>query len=521
MEKWTRLSAEQRDNLTAYLDGELEDNLTQQIDHVLAKSEVARHEVEALARTWELLDLLPKPSARDDFTERTLTTLKVSEVRPRLVDQPWFGYVRRGSIGAAWVLGLAACALAGFFITSRAIPGPQDELLTNLPLVKDLDLYLEVPDLHFVTELQKSTVFNISETETADAPIRRLDVSTSHAATPAVLRERTEEIKQAPESERQRLLHNWATFQALPEHERDRIRNLHEELLAEPETKHALLETYRMWLQTLTPGQQDDLRQAKSTGVRLQLIRDFKDKQDANRETRLFDLNLDLRRMKPRMPSTPYFAPEDLAAVMDIMQSALPPSQQKDIVDKNPIVTGRYLEIFRNYSWNSPRQLTDAQIDQILDAIGDETHKDELSEISPTEQRRRAVMMYTARGLHAEVLKQLEPVYPGEKELRDFFATLNGDRRHELMSPKDEEDAKDPFYLTRELMKDYLKKLETEKPDLAPLLKHAALMQGISRPPDSWGGFRRGGRGGPGPRPDRSRPDDPSPENRPGPGPNF
>lgn len=48
MEKTVRLNADQREDLVAYLDGELPDEQVQQIDRIIAGSEVARHEVEAL-----------------------------------------------------------------------------------------------------------------------------------------------------------------------------------------------------------------------------------------------------------------------------------------------------------------------------------------------------------------------------------------------------------------------------------------------------------------------------------------
>jgi hypothetical protein len=527
MDKWTRLSGDQRDNLVAYLDGELEDNLTQQIDQVLAKSEVARHEVEALARTWELLDLLPKPAARDDFTERTLTTLKVSEVRPRLVDQPWFGYVRRGSIGVAWVAGLAACAVIGFLITSRGVPGPQDELLTNLPLVKDLDLYLEVPDLHFVNELQKASVFNLAEPEVADDPVRRLDVSTSHAADQTMLKQRHQEIAGMPQSERQRIQYNWATFRALPADKQDSIRTLHEEIYSQPETVHALLDTYRMWLQTLTPGQRDDLRQAKTTGDRLQLVKDFKDKQDASRETKLFDLNLDLRRMKPRMPPPPYLGRDDLVAAMEAMQALSPvPMQQKLLAISSP--TDRYIEIFRALFPGGGLRFNDEQWAEIIDVLSDGDMKTMLKDMQGQEQQKWRFIGLLSRGLHAYVVAELEPHYPTVEQLRDFFVSLDGDRRHYLMQRPSEE-------LTRELLKDYFDELEKTKPEIKTPREFLSKLRSFPGLPEMQGGpgrsFRTWRSGPPGGRPpdgdrdprfDRSRDDGPprgaeSRDNRPGP----
>src|SRR6188474_2016437 len=106
MEKTLRLSADQREDLVAYLDGELPDTKAQQIDQVLARSEVARHEVEALARTWEMLDVLPTPKAPPEFTKRTMTTLTTAEIPFSLTDQPWFPYLKRTATVAVWAIAL-------------------------------------------------------------------------------------------------------------------------------------------------------------------------------------------------------------------------------------------------------------------------------------------------------------------------------------------------------------------------------------------------------------------------------
>ena len=63
-----RLSTEDRSNLVAYLDGELTTPRPGSIATKLTQSVTARREVEALRKTWELLDLLPRPKASEDFT---------------------------------------------------------------------------------------------------------------------------------------------------------------------------------------------------------------------------------------------------------------------------------------------------------------------------------------------------------------------------------------------------------------------------------------------------------------------
>jgi anti-sigma factor RsiW len=163
MDKIPRLNSEQRGNLVAYLDGELAEPVAKEIEHVLSKSPTVQHDVEMLARTWDLLDELPRLAGNSNLTERMVTVVReAEEPRPflpkalleRLPKEP----LRRGGIVAAWVAGLAVAAVVGFFVTNRLIPDPSEELLRNLPLIEKLDLYSNVESIDFLRELDKRGV---------------------------------------------------------------------------------------------------------------------------------------------------------------------------------------------------------------------------------------------------------------------------------------------------------------------------------------------------------------------------
>jgi hypothetical protein len=160
MEKTVRLSAEQREDLVAYLDGELPEDQVSQIDRIIAGSEVARHEVEALARTWEMLDALPAAAASEDFANKTMTNLKVMETPFRLADQWWFVHVRRILTATGWLLAMVAAGWLGFLSTRYWIPNPNDELLRDLPVIENFDQYQEARELEFLQELKRSSLFD-------------------------------------------------------------------------------------------------------------------------------------------------------------------------------------------------------------------------------------------------------------------------------------------------------------------------------------------------------------------------
>jgi hypothetical protein len=145
MAKITRLSAEQRENLTAYLDGELDDAQTQEIEQVLAASEVARHEVDMLSRTWDALSVLPTHKASGEFTRKTMTNLRAAESsEPGATGQMIYRNARRGGILALWAGALAACAYLAFMTTNHWIPNESEQLLNDYELISNLDKYVEV-----------------------------------------------------------------------------------------------------------------------------------------------------------------------------------------------------------------------------------------------------------------------------------------------------------------------------------------------------------------------------------------
>jgi anti-sigma factor RsiW len=160
MQKIPRLTQEQRSNLVAYLDGELPDGAAREIDQVLTKSPAVRHDVEMLARTWDLLDELPRLSSGEEFTARTLEVAKAEETAKPLVPPAWMARLkseklRRGGIVVAWTVVLAASAFAGYAASSHLLPDPSEDLLRNLEVVERLDLYRNVESVEFLQQLDE------------------------------------------------------------------------------------------------------------------------------------------------------------------------------------------------------------------------------------------------------------------------------------------------------------------------------------------------------------------------------
>src|SRR5690348_6771829 len=80
MAKRADLSDDDWAEITAYLDGELDARQTRAVEARINRDAAVRAEVEALQKTWEMLDYLPQPEPSTTFASRTVE--KVSVLRP-------------------------------------------------------------------------------------------------------------------------------------------------------------------------------------------------------------------------------------------------------------------------------------------------------------------------------------------------------------------------------------------------------------------------------------------------------
>ncbi len=159
MSSQSELTSEQRANLVAYLDGELSEDATNEIEQLLAVSAEARTEVEKLSSTWDFLDDLGQPKASPGFSEKTLATVKIAEVQS--ANGRWLSAsARRGAVTTAWIVAMALSAVLGFFGTNRWFPNPATALTDELPLIENLHIYSEIETADFLSQLRDSGLFD-------------------------------------------------------------------------------------------------------------------------------------------------------------------------------------------------------------------------------------------------------------------------------------------------------------------------------------------------------------------------
>jgi len=155
MPQLIRLTPEIRADFVAYLDGELDEQAAERIETVLAQSNVARKDVEGLAQTYELLDVLPRHEASAEFADKTMATIRFSEWRPDYRETKWFRTLRGSLHVLIWMIALVAVVMAAFLATRRWVPSEADVLVHELPIIERLDTYSEVGGIEFLERLDR------------------------------------------------------------------------------------------------------------------------------------------------------------------------------------------------------------------------------------------------------------------------------------------------------------------------------------------------------------------------------
>ena len=153
-----RLTDEDRENLVAYLDGELDESTARTLEAKLTLDSGARDEAEALRQAWSLLDYLPQAEPSTTFTHRTLEKLALRTG----------GLSRRAPalwpMRLAWAAGVVLALTVGFgaarLIGRPGDPPEVDEHLVSHPGAIDRVRHLEqVEDLNFLQELDHPDLF--------------------------------------------------------------------------------------------------------------------------------------------------------------------------------------------------------------------------------------------------------------------------------------------------------------------------------------------------------------------------
>src|SRR5262245_42756357 len=144
------LNKQEQADLVAYLDGELKGEAAQRVETRIALDPSVRAEAEALRRTWDLLDFLPRPELSSDFTQRTVS--QAVPVRAGAKSAAAAPYRLPWLLGAGWAAAVLVAAAAGYTGSQLLVPKQpgEPELVRDLRIIENKRLYELVGDMDFL-----------------------------------------------------------------------------------------------------------------------------------------------------------------------------------------------------------------------------------------------------------------------------------------------------------------------------------------------------------------------------------
>jgi anti-sigma factor RsiW len=159
MTEFSPLDDDERAELIAYLDGELDAKSARRIEAKLNTDPAIRAEAESLKRTWDLLDYLPKSEPSPTFTHRTMQRVTAVQTRTTKIQ---LGYAwRPWALGVGWAAAVLLAGAAGFAAMTRLQPKEMndDGLVRELRIIENKRLYEAAEEMEFLRQLDDPDLF--------------------------------------------------------------------------------------------------------------------------------------------------------------------------------------------------------------------------------------------------------------------------------------------------------------------------------------------------------------------------
>lgn len=430
-----------KDNLVAYLDGELNERDMQELDDVLTRHPDARADVEQLRQTWDLLDVLPRPAVTEEFSAQTLATIQVIRDDEPAAASRW---PRRGLLAIVWTVLLSVSAVAGVLLVDRWRPDPTDSLIARLSVLERFEAYREIGTVEFITALADTKRFPRND------ELAELDSSNSILleTIPKDPGHRWNYIADLPSDRRNQLAKNREALDALDSAGQQDLHQLDTQLNDSDELA-AVAADYHGWLRTLRPWQRDEIRKSSAADTqKLTLILEYLDEQERQQAAR----SLGGTQTAAALGQGPALNSEDFARVISTIETHLSPTQKQKLATQDSQQgTARamiVLELSTDVAGNGPRPSVRPRPGQerfrsrwpnpelardIVNSIHSESLKTRLLEIDEPDGTRLRVGLLVVRGLAHEAYREFQRKRPSDRDIQEYFVGLSREKQDDLM----------------------------------------------------------------------------------------
>lgn len=258
------------EQLVAYLDRELDEAASRQVEELIARDPKVQDAVTKLEEAWDTLDQLGRSDVDHMFTRSTLEMVAVAveqEVKAEQDELPR----RRRRYRLAVAASLLVSAALGFALAAKFWPDPNQQLLADLPILLRLAEYRQVDDAQFLQRLAERFPHGLPErtgmrglvpTATADRSGEGSDVSAlAVKMARADLEARRKWVRSLDAAGKAALDRSREEFDALPAAERERIGRLHAAIVAHDDSDALwqAMSSYSRWVKTLPLSERMEL----------------------------------------------------------------------------------------------------------------------------------------------------------------------------------------------------------------------------------------------------------------------
>lgn len=238
-----------KDELAAYLDGELSADASRQLEQQLASNTSAREELRRLERVWDALDLLPREPADENFARSTVEMVAQQAEQDATRSQPILQ--KRNWLTAILVTLVITSIVGGGYLLGRQLfPNPNATVLAELPILLRLDEYRTVGSIEYLEAIHTQRIFGPgigAATPVANStPVPSADG----------MRDRREIVASLSPAEQEELARRWEWYTRNPS-EHPALMQLHKALIEheDRDTLWAVAEGYTDWMQSRAPGE--------------------------------------------------------------------------------------------------------------------------------------------------------------------------------------------------------------------------------------------------------------------------
>jgi hypothetical protein len=262
------------EEIVAYLDGELSEVETAQVEERLSVDQSYRRQMQEIDRAWNALDELPGVTVDDTFSKTTMELVVGTarqEVQDRTMALPRLRRRRSMVVGAL----IVAAAMVGFFGFQLIRSNPNATLVADLPVIVHVDIYSQFAEIQFLRDLRQAFQGISWKDQEPTDELARLKEQFQAVAPEE---NRREWLRQRTREEKTALRSKYNRFDSLTPDRRKQLRALHQELVSANKSD-LLLDTmlrYQGWLQDLPPSRKYQLRDMKREQRIKEIVQEIK-----------------------------------------------------------------------------------------------------------------------------------------------------------------------------------------------------------------------------------------------------